>query len=209
MKILIFGASGATGMHLVQQALNQGHHVTAFVRDSQKLKSEHPRLTITEGNICDLRTVHQSIFEQGAVISALGANQMFKFDETVVSGISTILSAMALAKTDRFIYLSTLGVSETRSNAGFMIRALAPTILSKEVEGHEFKEKIVRNSNALWTIVRAPILTNGALTCEYRSGESIKATSFAPKLSRADVAHFMLSQLSDERFIKRCVSLMP
>jgi putative NADH-flavin reductase len=60
MNVLIFGASGRTGRELVQQALAQGHRVTAFVRDSTKLGIEHARLAIRQGDVTDYVSVQQS-----------------------------------------------------------------------------------------------------------------------------------------------------
>ncbi|MCE7067135.1 NAD(P)-dependent oxidoreductase [Dyadobacter sp. CY326] len=209
MKVVIFGASGATGQYLVQKALDQQHEVTAFVRNRGKLAVERPRLTIIKGNVKDQHIVHNAITGQDAVLSALGASSIFKLDQLVIEGMANILNAMESCVVRRLIYLSTLGVEESRASAGFMIRNLAPTMLRNEIKGHELRENMIRKSESLWTIVRAPILTNGPFTGKYRCGESLKSDSFMTSLSRADVADLMLSQLTDQRFNRKSISLMP
>jgi putative NADH-flavin reductase len=209
MKVLIFGASGSTGQHLVRQALATGHQVTAFVRDRTKITVDHGRLTLHQGNVGDFSAVQQAVPGHQAVISALGADNVFVFDKVLVEGMQHILRAMQSASLSRLVYLSTLGVRESRREAGFLIRTLAPTLLRTEIQGHEAREKCIRASGLDWTIVRAPILTNGPSTNHYQGGENLVSEKFATALSRADVAAFMLSQLTDSRFVRKSVRLVP
>lgn len=211
MKILIFGASGATGRQLVRQALDQRHQVTAFVRDLNKIpvRQSHHLLIPVEGNVSDPAIVQRAVEGQDVVLSALGANTMFAFDPIVVEGLINIIRAMEAAAVPRLIYLSTLGVRETRYDSGFLTRNLAPTLLRTEVKGHEEREKLISQSNLEWQIVRAPVLTNGPVTKAYRWGEKLVSGNFAPTLSRADVAHFMLSQVIEPQYIRKAVCLLP
>ncbi|RDC66249.1 NAD(P)-dependent oxidoreductase [Adhaeribacter pallidiroseus] len=209
MKILILGASGATGRHLVRQALEQKHQVTAFLRNPAKLKVSHRALTLEQGNVSDLVSVQRAIAGQEVVVSALGADHMFQLDQALLDGMANIIKAMQSSNVRRLVYLSTLGVSESRNDAGFIIRNLAPTLLRTEIKGHEVREKMICESDLEWQIVRAPILTNGPLTRKYRSGENLKSNRFAPALSRADIADFMLSLLTDMRYLRQPVRLMP
>ena len=160
MKIVIFGASGATGKHLVQQALNAGHEVTAFVRNPDKLGSVAARLTIFQGDVGSLHRVGEAIKGQEAVISALGADSMFRYDAVVVKGMGHILGAMEVLHVRRLIYLSTLLVEESRNDAGLITRILAPKLLGTEIRGHEERERMIRMSKVKWTILRAPRLTD-------------------------------------------------
>jgi putative NADH-flavin reductase len=72
MKLLIFGASGGTGRQLVEQALAQGHLVTAFVRNPAKLPIAHQNLRIAQGDALHYETVEPAVTGQDAVLSALG-----------------------------------------------------------------------------------------------------------------------------------------
>ncbi|MBD0255111.1 MAG: SDR family oxidoreductase [Cytophagales bacterium] len=209
MKVLIFGASGSTGQHLVKQALAGGHEVTAFVRDPAKITLGHARLTLHQGNVGDFAAVQRAVSGQQAVLSALGADNMFAFDKVLVEGMGHILRAMQSAPGARLVYLSTLGVRESRHAAGLLIRTLAPTLLRTEILGHEAREERIRASALDWVIVRAPILTNGPPTRHYQGGENLVSTTFATTLSRADVATFMLSQLTHSGFVRKSVRLMP
>ncbi len=209
MKLIIFGASGATGKQLTGQALAQGHEVTAFVRSPSKLSLQHPRLTLVQGDVNNYQAVLNAIHGKEVVLSALGANSPFRYDPVVVNGLSHIIRAMEVTQVTKLIYLSFIGVSQSRPSAGGLIRLLAPTLLRTETKGHEEREQLIRRSRLQWTIVQAPTLTNGPLLQQYRWGEDIRTKAFLNTLSRADVADFMLTQLKSIRYGQRAVRLLP
>lgn len=201
MNLLIFGASGATGHHLVSQALQQGHQVTAFVRNPLKLKVQHQNLKIFQGDVVNYQLVEQAVKGQDAVLSALEASSPFKFDQAVVDGAGNIIKAMQTNGVSRFIYMSFAGVKESRNAAGFFIKYIAPKILSTEIAGHEAREKMIEESQLQWTIVRPPGLTNGKYRTIYRTGEDIRSKGFIGTISRSDVADFMLKQVTDKNYL--------
>jgi putative NADH-flavin reductase len=208
MNIVIFGASGKTGHELVKQALAQGHLVTSFVRNPSKLKITHLNLKVIKGDIVNYQIVEEAVKEQDAVLSTLGAASPFKFDQSVVAGMGNIIKAMEAKGIARLIYMSAILVKETRNNAGFVIRYIAPKLLSTEVAGHEARESMIKRSKLLWTIVRPCTLTNGKHLSQFRSGETISSSGFTVVISRADVADFMLQQLNDNRFVRKTPSVM-
>lgn len=209
MNILVFGASGATGLHLVQQGLERNYSITAFVRNPSAFKIWHKRLTIVKGNVNDYATVEKAVKGKDAVLSAIGANNMFVYDPVVVNGMANIIKAMELNDTVRLIYLSTLMVKESRKDAGFLIKRVASNLLRSERRGHEEREKQIRQSELLWTIVQAPVLTNGVQKKVYRIGENLKTNAFAATISRADVAHSMLEQLTRNDHVRKAIRLLP
>jgi len=208
MKILIFGASGKTGQHLVSQALDKGHSVTAFARHPEKITIQHPSLKIAQGNVSDYDKVEEAIKGQDAVFSTLGATSPFKFDEAVVDGAANIIKAMKAQTVSRLIYISFIGVKESRNAGGFVIKFIAPRLLSTEIKGHEAREKMIQESSLQWTIIRAVTLTNGKHTGKYKSGTDITANGFTATISRADVADLMLQALTDNNSIHKKLRIM-
>jgi len=208
MKLLIFGASGATGHELVKQSLSIGHSVTAFVRDSSRLKINHKSLNVIPGDLTSTVDLAHAIKGHDVVLSALGAKNPFKFDAIVVDGVGKIIQVMEELKVLRFIYLSFIGVGEGRIHGGFVIRHIASRILKTEIAGHETREKMIRESRLNWTIVHAPTLTNGKKKGAYRTGENLSSNSVVVTVSRADVADFMLSQCVDLTFKHKSVRIM-
>lgn len=206
MKILIFGASGATGSHLVSQALKQGHLVTAFVRSPLKLT--HPNLKVIEGDVSHYQPVEHAMTDQQVVFSALGASTPFKRDHKLIIGIQNIVAAMTKQNVPRIIYQSFLGVKENRQELGLMVNVFMPVILKSALVDHEAKEDVIVKSQLDWIIVRCPMLTNGPLTASYRMGERIRSHAVIPLISRADVADFMLQQMTDNRYLHKKPRLM-
>jgi putative NADH-flavin reductase len=208
MKVLIFGASGGTGRHLVKQAILQHHYVTAFVRSPADFGMAAANLAVFTGNVSDPAAIGRAMKDQDAVISVLGASRPRQADPAVVQGVRDIIQTMEQRGVRRLIYQSFVGVTESRAHAGLFTRLVAVPLLKHEIADHEAKEALVKASRLDWTIVRPPKLTNGAKTGLYRSGEDIGPHSLFPRLSRADAAEFLLRQLTDTTFIRKSPSVM-
>ena len=204
MNILIFGASGKTGLELVRQGLLQEQQITAFVRNPEKISPiKLDRLKIVQGDVKDFNSVAAAVKNQDVVISALGVSQPLKNDPVVIEGIRNIIKAMQEMKVNRLIYLSFIAVGEGRKNAGFLIKNIVSRIVRHEIADHKEKERLIRSSQLEWTIIHPPKLTNNPGKNNYRTGENIKANKFLPTLSRVDLADFMLKQVTDKTYIHK------
>lgn len=209
MKVLILGASGATGGHLVDQALARGHLVTALVRDPSKVEVESTALTVMPGDVIDGSSVEAAMNLQEGVLCALGSSTPLKRDPTLVVGVRNVVASMEQAGVRRLIYLSFLGVRDGRHQLSVFGRYLvAPMLLRKVAADHELKEATVQHSSLDWVIVRPPRLTNGPRTGTYRSGKDIGATMIVPRISRADLADFMLDQLISDNYLHQSPAIM-
>jgi putative NADH-flavin reductase len=209
VNVLVFGASGATGRQVVTQGLEQGLAITAFVRNPSKLTITHPRLTVTQGDVGDAAAVSNAVKGHDAVVSTLGVGAPLRHDPVVIDGVRFILRSMADWNVRRIVYMSFIGVADSRADAGFMVRFVARWPLRNEIRDHEIKEGLVTGSALDWTIVRAPTLTNGPRTGTYRVGSDVAAKSFLPLLSRADVADCILRQLGDVANVRRVLRVQP
>jgi putative NADH-flavin reductase len=200
MNLLIFGATGETGQELVKQALSQENTVTAFVRDATKLKIQHLNLKIVEGEVIDAETIENAMQGQDAVFSALGSKSLKK-NPTLVQGVRTIVRAMEKQGVRRLIYQSSLGVGKSKKQVNFLVQYIViPLVLRNAIADHTDKENIIKQSSLDWVIVRPAGLTNGPHTGSYRHGESIE---FGAKVSRADVADFMLKQVTSTDYLHK------
>jgi uncharacterized protein YbjT (DUF2867 family) len=209
IKVLIFGATGGTGHELVEQAIQSGHDVSVFVRRRGALGTDERAVRVFDGDVADPAAVAAALEGQDAALSALGAPTPIRPYPSLVEGVRNILSGMQRGSCRRFIYLSFIGVPESRDQFGFVGRTLiAPVVLRHPTEDHRLKEAAIQQSTVDWTIVRAPKLTNGAKTSRYRVGEHLKPTAIVPVISRADVAELMLKQLVDRTHVRRAISIM-
>ena len=208
MKIAVFGASGLTGRHLVDLALAHDHDVTAFVRRSP-VEIRSARLRVVAGDVIDATAVSAAVERQDGVLCALGAATPLRRDGALVRGVRHLVQAMEQNGVRRLVYLSFLGVHEGRHQVSMVGRYLvAPVLLRNPVADHEAKEAIIRESSVDWIIVRPPRLTNGPRRGRYRSGVDIRATSMIPRISRADLAEFMLKQLTDDTYVRKTPAVM-
>jgi putative NADH-flavin reductase len=208
MRVIVFGASGATGRQLVGQALADGHQVTAFVRNVSRLDTRSGGLTVVVGDVAQETVVASAVGGQDGVLCAVGAATPLRRDRTLVEGVRHIVCAMERSGVRRLVYLSFLGVREGRSQLSMVGRYLVAPVLRNVVADHEAKERIIKQSALDWVIVRPPRLTNGARQGSYRSGVDVRAISVIPRISRADLAEFMLRQISDKTYVRKTPAVM-
>ena len=199
MKVLIFGATGTVGRELVTQALEMGHTVTAFARDPSKLEIKHPSLEIIEGDVMDSALVDRAVAGHDAVLVALGAGIKGQVRST---GTHNIIQAMQRNGVRRLVCLSTLGVGDSRAHLNFYWKYIMFGILLRgALADHVSQEEHVIRSGLDWTIVRPAAYTDGKRTGNYRHGFPATAKALKLKISRADVADFVLTQLADNSYV--------
>jgi uncharacterized protein YbjT (DUF2867 family) len=202
MQLVVFGATGGTGRELVKQALGHGHSVRAFVRDPDRLKVIHHRLEVVTGDVQDAKRVAAAVAGQDAVLCALGVYE--RKPNTVLSdAVRTLVGAMDAQGVRRLLFVSSLGVGETKGQLGPIYNfVLLPTLLKEIFADKETAEAVVRESGLDWTIVRPGRLTKARLTGKYRAGPDAAKGRWLPRVARADVADFMLSALERKLFIR-------
>ncbi|MEM7064172.1 MAG: SDR family oxidoreductase [Cyanobacteria bacterium P01_B01_bin.77] len=206
MKLLIFGATGSIGRQVVEQALEQGHTVTAFARNPANLDIQHTNLNLFQGDVLDLSSVEQAVRGQDAVVCVLGSGK--KLTGTIRSeGTKHIIQAMEQAGVRRLICQSTLGTGDSWSNLNFYWKyVMFGFILRQVFADHERQERYVRQSHLDWTIVRPSAFIEGARTGQYRHGFPSNDKSQL-KITRADVADFILKQLITDVYLGKMPSL--
>ena len=204
MNLLIIGATGGTGRELVRQALDQGHKVTAFVRNPGKFHLQHPNLTVAKGNVLDPVSVESAVIGKDAVLSALGHKRWFIKTTILSVGTKNIIAAMEKHRVGRFVCETTLGISETWGRLGlYYTLFVIPVITYFYFKDKERQERLIKESMLDWTIVRPGQLTNGRKRGVYRHGDDIGNWIFTVHVSRADVADFMLRQLVGSEYLRK------
>lgn len=207
MQLLVVGATGGTGKQAVEQALQRGHFVTAFVRDPTKLAIQHPKLTILTGNVLEPETLLPAVRRQDAVICSLGG-RLGKSDHTVADGTKNLIEAMQLADVSRLLVVSSVGAGNSFSEASLPSKLFIKTVLSNAIAEKEIQEQAVRESSLDWIIVRPTSLTNDPATGKYKAKEHLQFSTFAmPHISRADVAAFMLDHLESDAYLHQAVTI--
>ncbi|MEF9884131.1 NAD(P)-dependent oxidoreductase [Streptomyces sp. P9-A4] len=216
MRLLLFGVTGGTGAQLLAQALAAGHQVTAVARDPARVPVPVPapmtdpapdpasRLTVLRGDALAPETWRQAVAGHDAVLSCLGSTDR-KHPTTVYSrGTRNIVEAMRASGVDRLLCLSSAGLEITpdvplpqRLVTRYVIQRLYRHGYADMARMETFMTSAATGDTA-WTVVRPPMLTDGPLTGRYRTAENGHLDR--PKsLSRADLAHCLLTRVDDPR----------
>ena len=200
MRVVIFGSTGTIGRQLVEQALADGCYVTAFARNPKSMGMAHERLEVVKGDVLDSVAVERAVRGQDAVLCALGAGRK---GGVRAAGTRNIVRAMEATGVRRLICQTTLGVGDSYGTLNFFWKHLMFGLFLREAfHDHERQEEHIKNSTLEWTIVRPGAFTDGNRTGSYQHGFPGTERGLALKISRADVADFMLRQLRDLTYLR-------
>jgi putative NADH-flavin reductase len=220
MKLTIFAATGRIGRQLLGQAIAAGHDVTAVARNPRGLSPVPARAVAADLASADPAALQPAVAGADAVLSALGPRT--KADAGVAArGTEVITEAMRAAGVRRVIVVSAAPIGTIPSPGrphpprhdpgdGFIIKYLADPIVKRALRAHYADlarmEDVLHDSDLDWTIVRPPRLTDKPVTGRYRTayGQNIRRGVF---ISRADVAHYMLSVLDNPETFRQTVGI--
>lgn len=213
MKIVIFGANGATGKVLTKQALARGHTVTAVTRHPETFPLQHERLQVMGGDVFDLSAVEQAVAGQDAVLSTLGVPFSRKPIAVYSEGIAHIVQAMNRYGVRRLVCVSSSAtdpqIRYLDSGGGFIFeKVLKPIIINTigrtTYTDMERMETLMMNSDLDWVIVRPSGLFETPSVTDYQMAEAHINHQFT---SRADLADCMLQQLTTDRYLHKAVAV--
>ena len=207
-KIIVFGATGATGKRVVSQALDRGHGVTAFVRDPARLTISHPGLSVVQGDLADAESIDAALAQGGdAVISTLG---LFSLKPTTIvsEGTARIIGAMQRHGVQRLLVVSSIGVGDSAGHGNFLVRMIQRTSLKQVLADKERQEAAIRESDLDWTVLRPPRLVDNP---EIRKDQILwQAEQPTEKVSWAtstgSVANMLLDALENDRYLREAVN---
>lgn len=202
-RVLIIGATGGTGRQLVTQALERGYVVTALVRDPARLEVKHPQLTVIQGDVLNEGSLEEAIRGQEAVLSALGHKRFFYPTCILSEGTRNILRAMETHGVSRLVCETSLGIGNSAGRMGlYYTLFIIPVILPFYFWDKTRQERIIARSKVEWVIVRPAVLTNGDKRGRSRHGLHVGNFFLTARISRADVADFMLNQVVSDTYLR-------
>ena len=207
-NIAVLGASGGIGQQVVKIALSNGHKVTAILRTPSKLRIVHTNLKIVKGDVFKPETLEEHIKNKDAVISAIGKNSL-KETTLYSQGNKNLLNILDKTNTNRVLFISAAGL-EINPSFNLFIRLVERFVLQKLLKNMYADlvkmERIVKKSDQNWTIIRPPQLTNKPFTGQYR----FSINSFLKKglkISRADLADFIINNITNESTYQKTVEV--
>jgi putative NADH-flavin reductase len=194
MHITVLGAAGKTGTAIVDQALAQGHQVTALVRDpAQITKTHHPSLTVVVGDARETTDLAKALIGSDAVISALGT--MKAKDELLSRATAALITAASDAGVKRIVMMSTfLASPQLKANlAGKLASSMMKSIVADKTTG----ETLLTKSDLDWTIVYPTGLDKAPAGQPVRIVERNTSVSTSSGIARSDVAKFLITEATD------------
>lgn len=202
MKVLIIGASRGVGLELVKQAIDAGHIVTALVRDKSVFeKHQHKRLKVRQGSILTRQIIEGACVGQDAVCITIGTIPSSKKVTLFSQGTEHVLNGMKKAGVKRLLAVTGIGAGDSKGHGGFFYDKVTLAFLLKYIYADKNRqEDLIQASKTDWTIVRPAVLTHKKKTGEYRVITDLSGI-VSNRISRTDVAHFMLSELENPKYI--------
>jgi uncharacterized protein YbjT (DUF2867 family) len=197
MNLTVLGAAGATGVQLVEQALAAGHQVTALARSAENLTLTNPNLHVVQGDATDRAVVSQAMKGADAVISVLGAR-----GPVIAETTRAVVAAAEQAGPDRIVMLSSFAVARDRLKP--VSKLVTRMAMGSQIKDKTAGEEVLRASGLDWTIVYATLLTNGPKT-EPKVVPETEKVGMSQRISRADVASFLLQAATDGLYSRRDV----
>lgn len=199
MKIAVIGATRGIGLELVKAALDDGHEVTALVRNSSRMPISDDHLWIVEGDAQDPDAILKVVEGQDVVCDCLGTTNVIR-RITMFSRSAENLSK-ALRPGQLLIAVTGLGAGDSKGHCSFLYdKFFLPVVLRRIYDDKDRQENIIRENLICWIIVRPGFLHNGPRTGHYRALTDLTGIH-GGRISRADVADFILSQAKYPKFI--------
>lgn len=203
MKITVIGATRGIGLALTELALESGHEVTALLRDPGKMKLTPPKLRIVTGDIRNQASIEAVLPGQDAVCVCIGVPPSRKPIDTFSQGARNLLAALQKTPEVKLVSITGIGAGDSRGHGGFIYdKLILPLLLKTIYEDKDREEAIIKASTVDWMIVRPGMLTNGIRSGQYRVLTDMTGVK-AGKISRADVADFILRQLTHPTYFKK------
>ncbi|TLX26618.1 SDR family oxidoreductase [Chryseobacterium indologenes] len=203
MKIAIFGGTGTSGLLTIEKALKEGHEVTAYARKPEKITFKHENLTVVKGELTEYDKIEKVIGDVKAVISLLGPTGKAK-DTLISNGYRNIITAMKKHGVKRLITAVSTSYRDPQDKFSFMVSF--GVVMLKVVGASILKDiltmgDLIKNSQLDWTMARLPMLKNNPEKGKIHIGYTGDGRFNFFELTRADLANFLVRQLTENTYL--------
>ncbi len=207
MNLAILGATGGTGQELTQQALALGHTVKVLVRSPEKVTIQHDRLEVINTDVLNesASTLAEKLRGSEVVLSALGVLDL-GITQFYSESAKQLVAAAQQAHVKRLMVVTSVGTDPTNHEPWWYLWLVRRLLINFYVDMARMEQFVMDAAELEWIIVRPSYLTNGKKTGVYRV-----TPRHTPKggirISRADLADFMLKQLEHDTFVRQTPAL--
>lgn len=204
VRILIIGASKGIGLETTRQALDAGHEVRALARSAVEIAISNSSLEKIPGDALKSEDVEAALVGVDVVIQTLGVGlgDLFRPVHLFSDATRVLIEAMTSHGVKRLICVTGFGAGDSRASISCLQRLPFQIVLGRAYDDKSLQEKLIKESDLDWTIARPGVLTSGPRTGRYRIlAESTEWRN--GKISRADVADFLVRQIDDQTYIRK------
>ena len=207
MNLAILGATGGTGQELTKQALALGHTVKVLVRSPEKVTIKHDRLEVVKTDVLieSDSALAEKLGGSEVVLSALGVSNL-GITQFYSDTAKRLVAAAQQARVKRLLIVSSVGADPTDHEPWWYLWFVRRLLINYYVDMARMEQFVMDTAELDWIIVRPTYLTNGEKTGVYRV-----TPRYAPKdgirISRADLADFMLKQLGQNTYVRQTPAL--
>ena len=207
MKVLVIGGTRGTGREVVAAAHAAGHELTLLARNAERISLSVTGVRVVVGDAGDADDIERAVAGQDAVVWTAGVGPTWRPVHLFSRSTQFLLAAMAKHRVRRLVCVTGIGAGDSRGHGGFFYdRIVQPLFLKTVYEDKDRQEAMLRGSDLDWTIVRPGTLTNGPATGLARALTDLSGVT-AGKVSRADVAAFIVEHLQTGEFRRTAVLL--
>jgi putative NADH-flavin reductase len=205
MKFLLLGASGGVGRRILAQGLERGHAIRAQTRDAARLADQPPGIEVVAADPTDPVALRRLVAGRQAVVMSLGTAPGRR--TSLFSDVTKkLVAAMAAEGVRRLVAITGVGVGETRGHGGFLYdRIIYPLFTRPFYEDKDRQERLIRDSALDWVLVRPAPFKATAGSAPFQALTEIKPDTVLRRITRDEVASFVLDQLADDRYLRRPV----
>ena len=207
MNVLVIGGTRGVGQAVVQAAHAAGHRLTVIARHAGRFPDTVSSVRMVVGDAADATDVDRATAGQDAVVWALGVAPTRRPVQVFSRGTQFLLAAMRRHSVARLVCVTGIGAGDSKGHGGFVYdRIVQPVFMKTIYEDKDRQEAQIRDSALDWTIVRPAALTNGPATGLY---QTLTATpeGRTRRVSRTDVADFIVANLAAPEFVRKTVLL--
>ena len=207
MKVLIIGGSRGVGKAVLESGISRGLDITVLARFPEKIKSAGQQPRIITGDVLNKDDLKAAVEGQDAICSCIGVPITFKPVALFSTAAANLVEVMKTGNDQKFIAVTGIGAGDSTGHGGFLYDKLfKPVFLRTIYQDKDREEAIIRSSSLNWLIVRPAGLTNGPQTGKYKVIDTLDGV-VSKRISRLDVADFMLNQLENPSHFGKAVLL--
>jgi putative NADH-flavin reductase len=205
MKFLLLGASGGVGRCILAQGLERGHLIRAQTRDAARLAGQPAGIEVVAADPTDAAALRALVTGQQAVVIALGTAPGRR--TSLFSDVTRkLIAAMAAEGVKRLVAITGVGAGETRGHGGFLYdRLIYPLFTRPFYEDKDRQERLIRDSPLDWVVVRPAPFKATPGSAPFQALTEIRPDTVLRRITRDEVAAFVLDQLADDRYLRRPV----